>query len=97
MWPKRCLKFNPNLAICSVKNILQHLDLLSIKFFTFAKDDVKNKEEVSNRLLEVRITGKCCEVLVDPASNKIIMKDASHQIAKTCQFSIQKNIKKEKQ
>ena len=84
------------MAIYNPENILQHLDLSSVKFFTFKKDDVKNKKtKVPNRLLEVKGTRKCHKVLVDPESVKIIMKDTSNQIGKACQFSIRKKIKKE--
>ena len=86
------------MAIYNPENILQYLGLSSIKFFTFKKDDLKNKKtEVPNRLLEVKGTStrKCHKVLVDPESVKIIMKDTSNQIGKACQFCIRKKIKKE--
>ena len=56
------------MATYNVKNILECPHLQPIKFFTFTKDDVKNKKaEVPNGLPEVTGTGKCHEVLIDPA------------------------------
>ena len=83
------IKFNPDIPIYNVEDVLNHINVPSINIFSFTKDDItKKKKTVPTDLLEVKGTAICHEVSICHETGIKLMKNTSDQPGKPFAFSM---------
>ena len=83
------IRFNPDIQIYNVEDVLNHINVPSINIFSFTKDDVtKKKKTVPTDLLEVKGTAICHEVSICHETAIKLIKNTSDQPGKPFVFSM---------
>ena len=86
---KAVIRFNPDIPVYNVEDVLNHINVSSINIFPLTKNDVtKKKKTAPTDLLEVKGTAKCHEVSICHETGIKLMKNTSDQPGKPFVFSM---------